>query len=314
VHSNPNNSENELDGRVDAVSRYARTGRYLCCRERRHSAADDADIVDFLGAVMDVQRFISMLTMPVARDHSISERALGIIFLVHAGVDRPGALSEYLDVLPSTITSDIDKLVAAGLLRRTATTADRRVTRIEVTPKGAAVQQKSLQQLQEFFRAKVAGVALDELHACIATPGNSAVFPSRPFPIRCVGAAPADLLDPADDRSAARSPIIIDAAFVLPPTMFGMIDASATRSPATPRTRSVGSTTARSSVPIRHVPTGWYTPDALRRTNSARSGPWRSEPGNISRPTCDAIAGWAIVALTSSMPATRVARSRGSAR
>jgi len=145
-------------------------------------AADDADIVDFLGAVMDVQRLISMLTMPVARDHSISERALGIIFLVHAGVDRAGALSEYLDVLPSTITSDIDKLVAAGLLRRTATTADRRVTRIEVTPKGAAVQQKSLQQLQEFFRAKVAGVALDELHACIATLRKLSGVPQSPVP------------------------------------------------------------------------------------------------------------------------------------
>lgn len=132
-------------------------------------AADDADIVDFLGAVMDVQRLLSMLTVPVADQYAISERALGIIFLVHAGLDRPGLLHEYLNVLPSTITSDIDKLIAAGLLRRTPSEADRRMTRIAVTRRGAAVQQKSLRALHDFFRAKVAGVALDELQACIAT-------------------------------------------------------------------------------------------------------------------------------------------------
>ena len=55
-------------------------------------AANDADIVDFLGAVMDVQRMISVLATPVARKYAISDRALGIIFLVHAGLDRPGLL------------------------------------------------------------------------------------------------------------------------------------------------------------------------------------------------------------------------------
>jgi membrane protease YdiL (CAAX protease family) len=53
------------------------------------------------------------------------------------------------------------------------------------------------------------------------------------------------------------SPIIIAGAFVFPPVMAGMTEASATRSPSTPSTRSSGSTTARSSVPIRQVPTAW---------------------------------------------------------
>ena len=57
-------------------------------------------------------------------------------------------------------------------------------------------------------------------------------------------------------RSAAFSPMSIVAACVLPPTMSGMIDASATRRPSMPRTRSSGSTTASSSMPILHVPTG----------------------------------------------------------
>ena len=58
-------------------------------------------------------------------------------------------------------------------------------------------------------------------------------------------------------RSAARSATMIVGAFVFPPGMTGMTDASATRSPSTPWTRRSGSTTAMSSDPIRHVPTGW---------------------------------------------------------
>ena len=56
--------------------------------------------------------------------------------------------------------------------------------------------------------------------------------------------------------SAAFSPIMAEGACVLPLTRSGMIEASATRNPSTPRTRNVGSTTERSSAPMRQVPTG----------------------------------------------------------
>jgi len=57
--------------------------------------------------------------------------------------------------------------------------------------------------------------------------------------------------------SAAFSPIMIDGALVLPDVSVGMIEASATRRPAKPWTRSWASTTAIGSDPILQVPTGW---------------------------------------------------------
>ena len=57
--------------------------------------------------------------------------------------------------------------------------------------------------------------------------------------------------------SAAFSPIMIDGALVLPDVSVGMIEASATRRPAMPWTRSWASTTAIGSDPILQVPTGW---------------------------------------------------------
>jgi len=62
---------------------------------------------------------------------------------------------------------------------------------------------------------------------------------------------------PRFSRSAARSATAMVGAFVLPPGMVGMTEASTTRRPSTPWTRSSSSTTAIPSSPIRQVPTGW---------------------------------------------------------
>jgi hypothetical protein len=58
-------------------------------------------------------------------------------------------------------------------------------------------------------------------------------------------------------KSAARQPIAMAGAAVLPDTCTGSTDASAIRSPGTPRTRSRASTTSSSAGPIAAEPTAW---------------------------------------------------------
>ena len=66
-------------------------------------------------------------------------------------------------------------------------------------------------------------------------------------------------------RSAARSPIIVVGACVFPVEIDGITDASAIRRPSTPRTRSSGSTTASSSMPILQVQAWWKYVVTVRR-------------------------------------------------
>lgn len=58
-------------------------------------------------------------------------------------------------------------------------------------------------------------------------------------------------------KSAARQPIAIAGAAVLPDTCTGRTDASAIRSPDTPRTRNRASTTSEAAGPIAAEPTAW---------------------------------------------------------
>jgi hypothetical protein len=74
-----------------------------------------------------------------------------------------------------------------------------------------------------------------------------------------------------------------DGALVLPDVSVGMIEASATRRPAMPRTRSWASTTAIGSDPILQVPTGWHVVSAAFFTQSRiSSSVVRSAPGATS--------------------------------
>jgi hypothetical protein len=105
--------------------------------------------------------------------------------------------------------------------------------------------------------------ALKHPHHHAAQPGGAHGAGDRPEPVaRHAGSRECLLLSQIADRrqsrikSAAFSPISTLGAWVWPRMIVGITDASATRSPSTPRTRSSGSTTLASSLPIRHVPTG----------------------------------------------------------
>jgi hypothetical protein len=103
-----------------------------------------------------------------------------------------------------------------------------------------------LEQVHQFSRP----VPSEGVHVCRDTRGSWSRSASSPRPSSGVSHRGRRI------SSAARSAIITVGAFVFPLGSVGITEASATRSPSTPRTLKHGSTGAPSSSPIRAVPTG----------------------------------------------------------
>jgi DNA-binding MarR family transcriptional regulator len=102
----------------------------------------DPDVLKVMLIYRGLQREGDRALKRCWNDLGLSERALYILWLVSFGLDRSAKLAEYFDVLPSTITFDTDKLVAAGLITRQALPSDRRVLQLKLTSEGDAVYRR----------------------------------------------------------------------------------------------------------------------------------------------------------------------------
>jgi DNA-binding MarR family transcriptional regulator len=77
------------------------------------------------------------------------------------------ALSKYIGVEKASSTAVLNYLDARQLIRRVRNKDDRRVTNLELTPKGAALVRKLIPRAIELNAAARQGLDLDELAICI---------------------------------------------------------------------------------------------------------------------------------------------------
>lgn len=129
----------------------------------------DPEITEIMRCSADLQRLTTRSLRSLWRKKKMSERGIFILELVNAGLDRPSRLIEYFDVLPSTITFETDKLVAAGLLVRDSDPSDRRVVRLSLTPAGRAVHRETTRAINATLRPRLDAISSKELEQFLAT-------------------------------------------------------------------------------------------------------------------------------------------------
>ena len=71
-------------------------------------------------------------------------------------------MSEALLVTPANVTGIVDRLEQKGLIRRTASQGDRRVTIVELTPKGRALQERVAKKRGELVQRSLRAFTPDE--------------------------------------------------------------------------------------------------------------------------------------------------------
>lgn len=139
----------------------------------------DPDVTELMRLATDLNRATSRALRDQWRKRKLSERGLFILELVNAGLDRPSRLIEYFDVLPSTITFETDKLVAAGLLGRQAAPNDRRVVLLRLTDEGRVVHRETTEVINATLRPQIAAVPPEDF-ACLLETFRAIVDPLRP--------------------------------------------------------------------------------------------------------------------------------------
>jgi DNA-binding MarR family transcriptional regulator len=115
-----------------------------------------------------ITRMMTRQLKALCREHGLTEKGQTILALIEREYDRPAKLVEYMDVFPSTITFETDKLVAAGLMTRESVPGDRRVVLLKATPKGHAVNVESARLLSALFRPSIETFAPGELDQFLA--------------------------------------------------------------------------------------------------------------------------------------------------
>lgn len=155
----------------------------------------------------ELARVMERQLKTLCREHGLTEKGQLILALVERGHDRPAKLIEVMDVFPSAITFETDKLVAAGLLTRESVPGDRRVVLLKATSKGRVVNVEIAKLLSALLRPTIEALAPGELDQFLAIgrkilPSNDmAPAPQRPTRKKTSKSSP-----PGEAQQAVKAP------------------------------------------------------------------------------------------------------------
>ena len=136
--------------------------------DSRPSTGLDHDVLAVLQLLTNIQRATDRQLKTLCREKELSERALLILALVNRGHDRPARLRQILDVLPSTISVETEKLVIGGLITREPIAGDRRKVRLALTPEGRTVNFEASDLLNALLKPRLAALEPGQLDAFLS--------------------------------------------------------------------------------------------------------------------------------------------------
>ncbi|MFC4595848.1 MarR family winged helix-turn-helix transcriptional regulator [Sphingobium tyrosinilyticum] len=122
-----------------------------------------AQLFEVISFTTALQSDIGWALRDLWEDSKLTGRSLFIIGLIYSGVDRPRQLADYFDVLPSTMTFELNKLLAEKLLTRERVAGDGRSLQLKLTKAGEALHRKMMATIDAFMKERVSVLAPGEL-------------------------------------------------------------------------------------------------------------------------------------------------------
>ncbi len=148
--------------------------------DRRGSSASHKRLLDLVAGwqpeVEELRRALSHLTAADrrlrGRDRSRPEEVTvseirSLALLAKAGEMTAGQLARSADMNPATVTAMLDRLEAAGIVRRDRSTTDRRVYNVSLTDHGWQELDGKVAAWREKWEQKLAGFAQGEIGTAV---------------------------------------------------------------------------------------------------------------------------------------------------
>ena len=93
---------------------------------------------------------------PINQQYSLGPRGASMLTLIDHGSVHPAELAEIYEVGRSLITAEVSRLMAAGLVIREGSSADKRRATLSLTPLGKEGRAESFRTLQEAIEGSLA--------------------------------------------------------------------------------------------------------------------------------------------------------------
>lgn len=140
----------------------------------------DQTLMTLASALPQVARAYRSAVDKVAAEYGLSQATgLPVLFLSRMGDGvRPGTLADRLGIEASTLVRVTDQLIESGLVERRDDVLDRRAKTLHLTAEGVCRARKMEQALIPFRRQLFAGIAEEDVHACLRVFNrlNAAIF------------------------------------------------------------------------------------------------------------------------------------------
>jgi DNA-binding MarR family transcriptional regulator len=129
-------------------------------------SSERADIGDIVAAFVDLRRQNTQVLQTLAEANGITRTDLhAVARLADSGGETPKSLGEFLGLTQGSMTALVDRVEAAGLLRREKHPTDRRSQVLRLTESGEVVASRSNAVYEKAFTRALRDDELPALHS-----------------------------------------------------------------------------------------------------------------------------------------------------
>lgn len=155
-------------GAAQTIDRWRRVRNWLAMSKSRTRAAtlSDDEVAYFCSAIGIAPLVLKSAREAVTRQYDLGPRGPWILGLIKVGVNSPSRLSAGLMIGRSLLTSELNRLVKAGLVVSQKDDDDGRRLTLSLTPEGEVIIIQLRQDLTRFVNERLAHYDHAEIMLC----------------------------------------------------------------------------------------------------------------------------------------------------